>query len=251
MANSRACTAWSSRWTDDSPPIAGPTIWPGLGDRDWIISGLKTNEDIGDVSAFLAFSEAIKAADEQLLRDTLGSYTDLDYLARYAAVDDILPSYDGPFYYFWTDGVSVGNHNFYIYQEARDQFTLIPWDLESTFWINPDHAPPHWAVTPEDCSLTYPYWEGLARAPGCDRVIRGMNADLDAWRAAGRELLDEHFTVQAMTDAIDRHADFIRAEVLADPTPLTYGPFDGAISGMRASIPQLRARFEQILADAP
>ena len=81
--------------------------------------------------------------------------------------------------------------------------------------------------------------------------IRALSADLEAWRAAGQELLDEHFTVEAMTDAIDRHADFIRDEVLADPTPLTYGTFDGAVSGMRNSIPQLRARFEQILADAP
>jgi spore coat protein H len=241
----------ADRWPDNPDGNLYKEIWPGVGDEGWITSGLKTNEDVGDVSAFLTFSEAIAAADEEELRDTLGSYTDLDYLARYVAVDDILPNYDGPFYYYWTDGVDVGNHNFYVYEEAPDRFTLIPWDLESTFWINPNHAPPHWTVTPEDCTLTYPYWEGLARAPGCDRVIQALNADLDAWRAAAQELLDEHFTVEAMTDAIDRHADFIREEVLADPTPLTYGTFDSAVSGMRNSIPALRTRFEQLLADAP
>jgi len=241
----------ADRWPSDPDGNLYKEVWPGVGDEDWILSGLTTNEEVGDVGAFLAFSDEIAAADEAALHDTLGSYMDLDYLARYVAVDDILPSYDGPFYYFWTDGVDVGNHNYYIYEQAGAQFTLIPWDLESTFWINPDHAPPHWTVTPDDCSLTYPYWGGLASAPGCNRVIRALNADLEAWRAAGQELLDEHFTVEAMTAAIDRHADFIREEVLADPTPLMYGTFDSAVSGMRSSIPALRTRFEQILADAP
>ena len=241
----------ANRWPDHLDGNLYKEIWPGLGDADWIASGLKTNEEVGNVSAYLAFSQAIAAADEADLRATLGSYVDLDYLTRGVAVDDVLPSYDGPFYYFWTDGVSVGNHNFYVYEQAPDRFVLIPWDLESTFWINPAHAPPHWTVTPADCTLTYPYWGGLSRAPGCDRVIRAMSADLEAWRAAGQELLDEHFTVESMTAAIDRHAGFIRAEVLADPTPLTYGTFDDAVSGLRNSIPALRARFEQILADAP
>ena len=241
----------ADRWPDDPDGNLYKEIWPGLGDQAWIASGLKTNEQIGDVSAFVAFSDSIKAANEAHLRETLGSYMDLEYLARYAAVDDILPNYDGPIYYFWADGNQVGNHNFYIYEQAHEHFTLIPWDVESTFWINPDHAPPHWTVTPEDCSLVYPYWEGLAQAPGCDRLIRAMSADLNAWRAAGQELLGEHFTVEAMTDAIDQHANFIRAEVLADPTPLTYGTFDGSVSYIKSVIPELRARFEQLLADAP
>jgi spore coat protein H len=241
----------ADRWPESPDGNLYKEIWPGVGDEGWILSGLTTNEEVGDVRAFLDFSDAIAAADEADLRDTLGRYMDLDYLARYVAVDDVLPNYDGPFYYFWTDGISVGNHNYYIYEEASDRFVLIPWDLESTFWINPNHAPPHWTVTPEDCSLTYPYWEGLSRAPGCDPVIRALNANLDAWRAAGQELLDEHFTEEAMIAAIDRHADFIREEVLADPTPLMYGTFDGSVPGMRDLIPQLRARFEQILADAP
>lgn len=235
------------RWPDAPDGNLYKEIWPTQTDPTAIGAGLETNEEVGDVSAFVDFSNALTSAPDAELLSTLGSYMDLDYLARYMAVDDAVASYDGVTY-FWTDGVTTANHNFYIYEEAPQKFTLIPWDVESTFWINPEHAAPHWTVMPDDCRETYPYWEGLASAPACDPLFRALNRDLESWRAASRELLDGPFALDAMLDNIDRHAAFIAQEAHADPTPAMYAPFDSAVDNLRATVPELRDRLEALIA---
>ena len=238
----------ADRWPDNPDGNLYKELWPTGIDAEEARLALKTNEETGEVAAFLAFSEAIDAASEDDLRSVLAGYMDSNYLARYMAVDDAIASYDG-ITYFWTDGSVSNNHNYYIYEESADRFTLIPWDVESTFWINPDHAAPHWTELPEDCSLTYDYWEGQARAPACDPVIRAMMLDLDGWRQAGQELLDGPFSVDVMTSAIDRHVEFIEAAVRADPTPTTYTTFDNAVAYLKSAVPNLRARLESLMAE--
>jgi hypothetical protein len=238
----------SDRWPDKPDANLYKEIWPSQTSTEEVADALKTHEEVADVSAFIAASEAIDSAAEQDLAGVVAGYMDPNYMARYLAVDDAIASYDGVTY-FWTDGIASNNHNFYIYEEASDQFTLIPWDLESTFWINPDHAAPHWTEPQDDCGLTYPYWGGLAMAPACDRVLRAMGRDLSRWREAGRELLDGPFAIDTMSAVIDQHAKFIQAEVRADPTPTTYTSFDSAVLGLKTAVPALRARFEQLLAE--
>jgi spore coat protein H len=241
----------ADRWPDAPDGNLYKEVWPTRTNSSQIIAGLETNQEVADVSAFLAFAQAMMAASsDQELRSTLGNYMDLDYLARYMAVDDATTNYDG-ITYFWTDGVATNNHNFYVYEEGPNRFNLIPWDVEGTFWIDLEHKAPHWTAVPEDCSLTYPYWDGLAKAPRCDPVIRAMAADLSGWRAAGRALLDGPFAQDTMIATIEHYAAFIRAEVLADPTRLTYGTFDGSVADLSSQIAPLRARFEKLMADAP
>jgi spore coat protein H len=238
----------ADRWPDNPDANLYKELWPTSTDPAYVAAHLKTNEETADVAAAIAFAAAMGGASEDELRGTLGDYTDLEALARFLAVEDALASYDG-ITYFWTDGTSSGNHNYYFYEEAPDRFTLIPWDVESTFWINPDHAAPHWTVIPDDCSLTYEYWGGFAFAPACDRVIRAMAQDPSDWQAAARELLDGPFAEATMLDAINEHADFVRAEAEADPTPPSYGSFESAVSTLRTSIPALRSRLEQLIAE--
>jgi hypothetical protein len=239
-----------NRWPDNPDGNLYKELWPSHTDLDYITAKLKTNKEIGNVSAFAAFAQAMTAASEAGLRDTLAEYMDLTYLERVLAVGDAILDYDG-LTYFWTDGVSSSNHNYYLYEESPHRFTLIPWDVEATFWLNPDHEAPHWTVLPDDCTETYSYWGGLAFAAGCDVVFRAMAADLSGWRAAGEELLNGPFAEQAMLDAIDRHANFIRTEAEADPTPSVYDDFNASVERLRALIPTLRSRFENLLAGMP
>ena len=238
----------TDRWPDHPDGNLYKELWPTETDPGRIASSLKTNEDVADVSSFVAFSQAVSLAAEGDMRSVLGSYLDMDYLNRYLAVDDAIASYDG-ISYFWTDGVASENHNFYFYEEAPDSFTILPWDVESSFWINPDHATPHWTEVPEDCSTTYPYWDGMAMAPACDPVFAALASDLSGWRAASRELLDGPFDESTMLAAIDRYASFIGDEARADPTPNVYGTFDGSIGAMRSIIRPLRERLEGLIAE--
>jgi len=238
----------ADRWPDSPDGNLYKEVWPTMASASWMLEHLKTNEEEANVDAYVAFVDTLAAAsDDTEVLDVLDEYVGLDYLARYMAVDDATANYDG-ITYLWTDGASVGNHNYYVYEAAPDQFTLIPWDVESTFWINPDHAAPHWTEDPGDCTETYPYWEGLARAPGCDRIFHALATDLDGWRAAGQMLLDGAFSVEAMQATIDRHQEYIGAEARADRTPNMYGTFDASVAGLRDGIPAMRDRLEHLLA---
>jgi spore coat protein CotH len=236
------------RWPENGDANLYKEVWPTETAPSAFQQALKTNTDAPDVTGFEAFSTALVAASRDELLPTLERYTDSAYLARYMAVDDAVANYDG-ITYFWTDGVVRSNHNFYFYEDAPRHFTLIPWDEEATFWINPDHATPHWTRLPDDCSLTYPYWDGLAMAPGCDAVFQALGDQLDAWRDASRELLNGPFALDAMLDTIDAHEAFIAEEAHADPTPPMYSSFDAAVQNLRYTVPELRSRLAKLIGD--
>lgn len=226
-------------------------LWPDEADEQHALEQLETNEEMGDVSAFLSFAQAMETAPEDALRDTLAAYVDLDYWARYLAVDDAIASYDG-ITTFYTDpaGTWSGNHNFFLYQESASRFVLIPWDEESTFIANSGFGTvPHWTRTPTDCATRYPVWSGgaLALAPGCNRVFRALAQDLTAYRAAGRQLLDGPFQEGALIAAIDAHVAHIREHVARDPNGPGLQRFEQSIDFLKQELPRLRARFERLL----
>lgn len=237
----------ADRWPANPDGNLYKELWPTHAADGQILAALETNEEAADISGYREFAQALAAADDAHALATLGSYMDLDYLARFMAVEDAVVSYDGVTY-FWTDRTSTANHNYFVYEESPTRFTLIPWDLESTFWINPTHAAPHWTVTPADCSQTYSYWGGLAYAPACDRVFRALDTDLGRWRAAARALLDGPFTIDTMETTIDRYLAVIGDAARADPTPSKYTPFNQAVAGLRSGIPEMRARLEKLIA---
>jgi spore coat protein H len=241
----------ADRWPENPDGNLFKEVWPTDTDEERLVAALSTNEQTADVSGFSSFAAAVVASPEDQVLNTLGAHTDVEYWARYMAVDDAVVSYDGVTY-FYTDGAGSHNHNYYFYEHSPSSFTLVPWDVESTFWINPAHAAPHWTVIPEDCSRTYPYWEGLATAPGCDRVFRALSSHApfrDRWRAAARQLLDGPFALDAMLANVDRHAAFIGDEARAQETPTMYSSFDDAVGELRRVIPELRARLEQLIAE--
>jgi spore coat protein H len=235
------------RWPDTPDGNLYKEAWPGETNAGILAGALVTNEEVEDVSTFLAFSQALTTASSEDSIATLGGFMDLDKLTRYMAVDDAVANYDGVTY-FWTNGSVHHNHNFYVYEEGPSRFNLIPWDVEASFWINPDHAAPHWTELQEDCELTYPYWEGLAGAPACDPLFHALNADLGAWRAASRELLDGPFALDVMLENIEHHVAFMGDEARADPTPSMYESFDSGVQDVRNSIAPLRARLESLIA---
>jgi spore coat protein H len=242
----------ADRWPENPDQNLYKEAWPVQTDATWVASRLKTNEEQGDVAAFVAFSQAMLDADDDSLRDTLGEYTDLDYFARYMAVDDAIANFDGVTAYYASDDlVWAGNHNFYFYEEAPDHFTIVPWDLESTLLPNAGFGDvPHWTEVPEDCQRVYSTWSGAttAIAPGCDRVFRALAADLGAYRAAGQELLDGSFSEAAVAAAIDEHADFVRAHAVADPNGPGAEAFEREVKNLKDKLPLLRDRFQRLLA---
>lgn len=243
------------RWPSNGDANLFKERWPGTTDDARLVSGLETNQKAGDVGAFKAFSAALNAAAEPDLRSVLGRFTDLDYFARYMAVDDAIANFDGITTYYTTSTPDqAGNHNFYLYQEAADKFTIIPWDLESTLSLMSNFGTvPSWQTTPANCNTTYLAWGGPLRviAPGCDRVFRALASDLTSYRLAARRLLDGPFAEAAMLAKIDTLAAFIRPEAVIDPHGPGVSNFENDVFSLRKEIPGLRRRLEQLLSGQP
>jgi hypothetical protein len=245
----------ANRWPDNRDGNLYKEVWPGTTDQAFIASHLETNEETAEVSSFVAFSEALNAAPQGDLRAVLGNYVDLDYFARYMAVDDAIANFDGvTTYYSWGNPDEAGNHNFFLYEESPQRFTLVPWDLESTLSLASQfgNVPP-WQEQPEDCSTTYAVWNGGSQvvAPGCDPLFQGLAADLGAYRGAVRELLDGPFALARMNEQVDRHASFIRSEAERD----AHGPgaqqFEQDLDFLKAQFPGLRRRLEHLASGEP
>ena len=243
------------RWPGNGEGNLFKEEWPGMVDDTQLLAGLETNKAAGSVGAFKAFSAAINGAAEADLRTVLGSYTDLDYFARYMAVDDAIANFDGITTYY-TSGApdEAGNHNFFLYEESASKYTIIPWDLESTMSLASNFGNvPSWLSTPADCTTTYLAWGGplYVIAPGCDRVFRALSADLTSYRAAARRLLDGPFAEATMLAAIDTLAAFVRAEATTDPHGPGAAEFENAVGIQRKEIPNLRRRLEQLVSGKP
>lgn len=233
------------RWPNNSNGNLFKEVWPTEIHSKAIVNALKTNKAKPDIRDFQAFStEVVNAKDDESVLTAVEKYSDIEYWARYLAVDEAILSYDGVTYFFTEDGKQGRNHNYYFYQVDAERFTLVPWDVESSFWINPHHAPPHWTITPEDCSTTYPYWEGLAVAPGCDPILKALGSEPEKWHAAISALLSGPFAHKTMLETIDRYEAIIGDYARAKETPQAYVSFDEAMSYLRSVIPELRARME-------
>jgi spore coat protein H len=239
-----------NRWPDNAKGNLFKEVWPGQTNEDWITSHLHTNESNPDISGLLAFSAALNAATGENRRSTLGNYVDLDYLARFMAVDDAIADFDGLTTFYTSGSDDSGNHNYYFYQESPNKFTIIPWDLESTLSLASNFGNvPYWQTTPADCSLRYLAWGGplYVTAPGCDPVFRGLAADVASYRAAAQTLLDGPFSVETMAANIDKYANFIRAEATVDPHGPGATAFEKAVGFIKSDIPRLRLRLQHFV----
>jgi spore coat protein CotH len=239
-----------SRWPADGDGNLYKEAWPSRTDEAWIREHLQTNEEVGDIASMLAFSADMQRAGTTELRSTLAGHIDLDYLDRYMAVDDAIANFDGITTYY-TSGPAdeAGNHNFFLYEHAHGQFTLIPWDLESTLSLASNFGNvPSWQIVPEDCTQTYPVWGGRGRvaAPGCDAVFRALNADLAGYRVATERLLEGPMAEAPLLSKIDALAGFIRAEAAADLHGPSESRFEGAVQLLKQEIPKLRRRLEHL-----
>jgi len=241
----------ADRWPDNPDGNLYKEAWPGSTLGSYALETLKTNEELADTASFVTFSEAMAEPYSAELRETLGQHMDLEALARYMAVDDVIANWDGVTAIYVSELEDwSGNHNFYLYEDSTGHFSLIPWDLDAAMTFSSGFGViPRWTELPDDCGTHYPVWTGESQvlAPGCNNLFRALASDLSDWRAAAEELLSGPFTEEHLLTAIDQHAALIHEAAAADP----FGPgdsgFSGAIAAMKAEIPLLRERLQYFL----
>lgn len=226
--------------------------WPLSDSEAFYAAHLETNEDSATHEGILAFAAALGSDSEEERNAALGSFTDLDALYRYMAVDDAIANSDG-ITAIYCETEPCENHNYYWYQEeARPFFWLIPWDVDAALTPNnPFSQIPHWTTRPSDCDARYAVWDKEVIAPGCDPFFQALGSDIGRYHAAVNELLDGAFAEDRVVEQIDRAAALIESAIEADPLGPGLDSFRTSVADLRRDVPILRRRLEALRDGAP
>ncbi|MCP4601762.1 MAG: hypothetical protein GY847_14805 [Proteobacteria bacterium] len=229
--------------------------WP-LWDLDiFYIEGMRTNESAADVSHMLEFAEALAKTDDQNFARDISPFIDMDLMARYNAVDQVINNWDG-IWKFYCEEEMCGNHNFYMYDDpSSGRFIVIPWDHDNTFnEPNQDMARSWWDDGPTACDIdlfTLPGLEGERgiRAPQCDPLMRGLmrSSDKNYKKALQEVLHGEQTGKEAMLARLDRYRALIRPAIETDPHLLAVDEWDAKVTVLRQIIIAQYKEVERLL----
>jgi hypothetical protein len=165
-----------TRFEDSGEGNLYKEAWPVSSDPAYYVSALESNRAAANTQKMAHFAQQLLEADDAELPGVLERWLDVDYLARYVAVDRMLRHDDGPYHWYCAQSANsstkrpsarpfantvCGNHNYYWYEDTRtERFWLIPWDLDGAL--------------PSTSGLTTVLraWDDL-RAD-CTRVVRGL-----------------------------------------------------------------------------
>ncbi|HTM22016.1 MAG TPA: CotH kinase family protein, partial [Kofleriaceae bacterium] len=192
------------------------------------------------------FAADLAAAADAGFPAALGAWIDLDYWARYMAVDRLIENWDGVVAWYCAGGPCF-NHNYYWYESTtEDRVWPIPWDLDNAFEypspIRTQYGMPDWDLSPPPDCTPITVFLGIAGVPpACDKLI-GKTSELlwDGYAAASRDLLAGEFSEAALMARIDQLEGIIGAAVAEDPDldPATWAD---AVNTLRNAVLGLRA----------
>ena len=227
--------------------------WPVTSEQDYFKERLKTNNDIAVTAAPAAFSEAMTAAKDSELPETLGRYMDSDYILRYMAVDFAIANWDGITTFYCGDNW-CGNHNYYLYEEeSRPFFWLIPWDLEASLFLG------HWLgdIEPWDnldveCDDSTKGNDSLFTRPaGCDPTIRAIAlTDEDRYLELLAEVTATQLAPSVMLPRVSDMINLIAPYIEADPD-VSYVDWVFSLIWQFGSFADIRTRAIETLAGTP
>jgi hypothetical protein len=240
------------RFTDSRFPDGGngnlyKEVWPISEDPGRYLSRLKTNKEQADVDRFVRFANALASASEEDFAAILGSWTDLDALMRFLAVDRLIDNRDGATAWYCMSR-TCSNHNYYWYEEpSRDRLWLIPWDVDATFrgpsQSGSSGSLPPWNERPESCRSRKVL--GHRRLPAaCDPLTHRLTSLLwPRYVAAMREILDQNFSSGRIQTQIEDLARLLEEHIATDPYGPSLAEWHQAVIELKANITQQHARI--------
>ena len=232
-------------------------VWPSDSlTESAVLPQLRTNdqpEDNPDVSDFIAFGNAVAAADEDSFLEDMAEWIDVEQIIRYMAVDRAFKNWDGITAFYWQERP----HNNYWYLDNTESavYQLIPWDHDKTMWeydpyMDPDHNTadrpvPDWNVLPSSCDPIWVwYHEVVVYPPGCDHFTNLLAAtSWDAFVTAGNALLETSLRYEAMDEKVTAWAEQIADVVDEDPL-INQSTWQSNVESFRAILQKAIDEFE-------
>ena len=167
-------------------------IWPREVHRDWTAQ-IKQGTLLGQAGVE-EFAKALREAAATGNRELFERHADPEQALNYLAVDVVSDNVDGyRTFYCHGDAAVLEDcvpHNFYWRQSwPENRFTLIPWDHNSTFLVNPWLTAPEWNDTTVSCDTLLPIEGRRLWHAGCDPYFKALRTLYpDEWKAALKRL---------------------------------------------------------------
>jgi hypothetical protein len=218
-------------WPGDPDGNLWKQTWPTNPNKwGYWLPALETNTDpkppdtIADKAVAFAKEVSANKNDPEKVLAALQKWSDVEWLARYMAVNTVTRNEDGvvKFSYSWSpDTTPPQNNNYFWYQFGKqDRFLLLPWDVDYSWYSQQnDYDPlPPWDKPIADCTAQFKLWKVTPHSsPSCDPVMKALAlpAARRFYLQAIRDMLAGPLNVPAIHADIDRWAAYLRPAVAA------------------------------------
>mgnify|MGYP001173483932 FL=1 len=202
-------------------------VWPVDSDgqihsNDYFVYGLKTNEEISDISRIRNFSEELASKDYSDSWSVVKKYIDKDIFLKTLVVDRRIANDDGFLHFYQLSNGNYGNHNYYWYEDPIDtNFQLIPWDLDNAFEnlledVNPvTPIKDRWYSTSNNCSgFNYGFFNMMQKSAACDKIIGSFSQFVDSYYELDSIFVNTIFNMSKINSLIDSWSNQIRNSVI-------------------------------------
>jgi len=186
-------------FADDSRGNLYKEAWPTGTDEARYVAAIEASGSTNKgASKMVALANALAVATDATLPSVVEHWFDLDYAARFIAVDRAIRHDDGPHHWYCGNGIGAspwhmqrsfantycGNHNYYFYESATsERLWPIPWDLDLSDAVGTGIAEvlTQWDDLNADCTMLVLGSFGGGQMPiTCDPLHRGFALSLRA-----------------------------------------------------------------------
>ena len=202
-------------------------VWP-VNDQgqsnsiDYFISGLRTNEEILDVSRIKKFSDELADKDYSNSWNVVQNYIDKDIFLKTLVVDRRIANDDGFLHFYLSENGQYENHNFYWYEDPiTDNFQIIPWDLDNAFEnlvVDSNPVTPikdKWYEISNNCSgFSYGIFNLMQKSAACDKIIGSFKDFTESYYQIDSIFTETLYNTQKINMLIDTWSNQIRSSVI-------------------------------------
>tara|TARA_B100001248_G_scaffold172571_1_gene130783 strand:+ start:517 stop:1896 length:1380 start_codon:yes stop_codon:yes gene_type:complete len=189
---------------------------------DYFISGLRTNEEISDVSRIKKFSDELADKDYSNSWNVVQNYIDKDIFLKTLVVDRRIANDDGFLHFYLSENGQYENHNFYWYEDPiTNNFQIIPWDLDNAFEnlvIDSNPVTPikdKWYEISNNCSgFSYGIFNLMQKSAACDKIIGSFKDYTESYYQIDSIFTETLYNTQKINMLIDTWSNQIRSSVI-------------------------------------
>ena len=202
-------------------------VWP-VNDKgqsnsiDYFISGLRTNEEISDVSRIKKFSDELADKDYSNSWNVVQNYIDKDIFLKTLVVDRRIANDDGFLHFYLSENGQYENHNFYWYEDPiTNNFQIIPWDLDNAFEnlvVDSNPVTPikdKWYEVTNNCSgFSYGVFNLMQKSAACDKIIGSFKDFTESYYQIDSIFMETLYNTQKINMLLDTWSNQIRSSVI-------------------------------------